>query len=1507
MGSALTVLWERATGYEVYLSLAVSLCILVALVVLLVSCVTCCKGQEINFKEFEDHFEDDLDFTPPAEDTPSMHSSAEVYTLAVPPIALPGPPHLQLLTTTQATGLQVARHRLSYIQEIGSGWFGKVLLGEIYSDPGVARVVVKELKANACAKEQNDFLQQADPYRVLQHPNILQCLAQCMEAIPFLSVFEYCELGDLKSYLVQQDRMLLSTDLLQKMACEIAAGVTHLHKNNFLHSDLALRNCFVSADLTVKIGDYGIGPSKYKEDYISTKEEIYVPLRWMAPELVSELHGALITEDQTKPGNVWALGVTLWELLASAAQPYAHLSDREVLIHVIKEQQVTLSEPQLELPYSDRWYEVLQFCWLPADRRATAEEVHRLLTYLRMQGQRDMEEDFEQRWNALKPNPANRQATTSQSYFPILKPFVDGGMDEVLTVTETSQGLSFEYVWEAAEHDHYGQGHTGQDTTLNYRSMFFPVSQYNKSVLSSPGADVDNQSVSMGVPGIQSMIEAEELDTTKEHYIQLEEQGNGKEVSDTGDIPDPSEKLELSHVNKQKYLVLHNSRLGESSTDIDFFRSSVDSKDSNAQEGQEWSSSDLESPYRTSLFCETSSKNYDSDSWSRSVLELPNISTKSWASDGENSLERGDLQKRESFSSLFQGEDLEAFYSENTERNSNSTNLLSTERLMDNFLFLKEKSLMKDGPCLSEGHQDLGEDVSAAGLSSSPENHYKFSGDKDEIVSGEHKTVSILESADNSVSPKDKLLNFLNLDLNDLEISESLVPSSTLVAGENFNDQLQLNVCSSSEDHVLLHSSESGIDFVYDFSTSQLPESPEVPVCSTNNQSPESCYSANKDIVCTVAKTSNVVESLETSQGDMYWAGVKPSENHRQGSPPLKDVKDLLASDVKHTNNLVSNTFREVSNGTDTASFEVPQTNDSSVDDPFLRLTRYLPSDKSEVQISESQLNERSQDNHLDSSTPNTLSVGSTVGTPDSLDSLDLPEAVHPAEALSSTGPQRLQISYKTADSGYETENLESPEWNSQTVLQDAHAERSTQDFGQPLMVMQSPPDIVVSVADCVQDPQKNGVDVAQEQPLIPSDVELHCGGNQSYRDSAYFSDNDLEPDKILSDSTLEFGSSPALTMLLTRVVEKEEQLEEVPADVQTESTEATYVQEESNSMLVKSNGAPDLVIEENWDKEASLSISDTKKVALSETRSGLTARLNDSTSECESTKDSISSAMSNSSEDNVAPSKLISSSAGESTRLKEPDVEGRYLGKLDNLAVPGRLEDDTDADEEDDDDSDDWENDMGVYRQHSCSSESEDDTVDRVPIIITDSSEVCSLRSLLKKTSACTGKPSHLGSGNSVQQMKTVSFFDDVTVYLFDQDTPTKELSDHLLESSEPVPESSIPVSPFNYLGRFTNSESSTDEEGGGFEWDDDFALAEPSFHNRVANNRSASKMAPSGASRSFPPPPAVRTAEQSWTDASTYSRFSISPVSIASFSLTHLTDSDMEQGGSSEDGEKD
>lgn len=235
--------------------------------------------------------------------------------------------------------------------------------------------------------------------------------------------------------------------------------------------------------------------------------------------------------------------------------------------------------------------------------------------------------------------------------------------------------------------------------------------------------------------------------------------------------------------------------------------------------------------------------------------------------------------------------------------------------------------------------------------------------------------------------------------------------------------------------------------------------------------------------------------------------------------------------------------------------------------------------------------------------------------------------------------------------------------------------------------------------------------------------------------------------------------------------------------------------------------------------------------------------------------------------------------------------------------------EDGGDADEEDEN-SDDSDDDIRAYQLHSSSSDSEDDGVHTVPVIISDDSSAKNLKSLLKPTTLNIEASSSpfAARSNADNSRRAVSFFDDVTVYLFDQETPTKELGDHSLGSNSQVPEFSSPVSTASYLNRFTNSESSTDEEGGGFEWDDDFSSPSPAFLPKTDKDPVSKAMSLSAASRFASPPAAVgRVLEPSWTSSSNYSRFSISPASIASFSLTHLTDSDIEQGGSSEDGEKD
>uniref|UniRef100_A0A667W8I3 non-specific serine/threonine protein kinase n=1 Tax=Myripristis murdjan TaxID=586833 RepID=A0A667W8I3_9TELE len=430
----------------------------------------------------------------------------------------------------------LGRHSLLYLKEIGHGWFGKVLLGEVNAGLSTTQVVVKELKASASVQDQMQFLEEVQPYRTLQHPALLQCLAQCSEVTPYLLVMEFCPLGDLKSYLRScraADSETPDPLILQRMVCEIASGLLHLHKYNFIHSDLALRNCLLTSEMTVKIGDYGLSHSRYKDDYFVTQDQIWVPLRWIAPELIDEVHGNLLVVDQTKTSNVWSLGVTMWELFELGNQPYRHYSDRQVLTYAVKEQQLKLPKPQLKVPLAERWYEVMQFCWLQPELRPSTEEVHLLVTYLCAKGSSEAEEDFEQRWNALRPNLLVELASSASSSFPLLEHFSDSFHsdtgDDLLTVTETSHGLNFEYKWEQARAEQpycssSTSGPLGQGNP-HYQDIYYPIKGGT-----SGGCKTD--SVTSGIspsyyepdhPGVVPVLSAHSPSVSSEYYIRIEE------------------------------------------------------------------------------------------------------------------------------------------------------------------------------------------------------------------------------------------------------------------------------------------------------------------------------------------------------------------------------------------------------------------------------------------------------------------------------------------------------------------------------------------------------------------------------------------------------------------------------------------------------------------------------------------------------------------------------------------------------------------------------------------------------------------------------------------------------------------------------------------------------------------------------------------------------------------------------------------------------------------------
>lgn len=183
----------------------------------------------------------------------------------------------------------------------------------------------------------------------------------------------------------------------------------------------------------------------------------------------------------------------------------------------------------------------MQFCWLQPEQRPTAEEVHLLLSCLCATGAAAAEDEFERRWRSLRPGGGgagpgagaagaalgNAGELATASSFPLLEQFAGDGFhadgDDVLTVTETSRGLNFEYKWEAGR---------GGDT--------FPP----PGGVSSPGCAVRLQELcapDSAPPGVVPVLSAHSPSVGSEYFIRLEEPAPaaGHDPDCAGCAPDP--------------------------------------------------------------------------------------------------------------------------------------------------------------------------------------------------------------------------------------------------------------------------------------------------------------------------------------------------------------------------------------------------------------------------------------------------------------------------------------------------------------------------------------------------------------------------------------------------------------------------------------------------------------------------------------------------------------------------------------------------------------------------------------------------------------------------------------------------------------------------------------------------------------------------------------------------------------------------------------------------------
>ncbi|KAL0969873.1 hypothetical protein UPYG_G00233580 [Umbra pygmaea] len=230
---------------------------------------------------------------------------------------------------------EVPRRNISLTRGLGHGAFGEVYEGVAVGIPGEPtpmQVAVKTLPEVCSEQDELDFLMEALIISKFSHQNIVRCIGVSLQALPRFILLELMAGGDLKSFLretrprLEHPSSLSMVDLLN-VARDIAQGCHYLEENQFIHRDIAARNCLLTTKgqgRVAKIGDFGMARDIYRASYYRKGGRAMLPVKWMPPEAFME--GIFTSKTDT-----WSFGVLLWEIFSLGYMPYPSRSNQEVL------------------------------------------------------------------------------------------------------------------------------------------------------------------------------------------------------------------------------------------------------------------------------------------------------------------------------------------------------------------------------------------------------------------------------------------------------------------------------------------------------------------------------------------------------------------------------------------------------------------------------------------------------------------------------------------------------------------------------------------------------------------------------------------------------------------------------------------------------------------------------------------------------------------------------------------------------------------------------------------------------------------------------------------------------------------------------------------------------------------------------------------------------------------------------------------------------------------------
>ncbi|MBT8106742.1 MAG: HEAT repeat domain-containing protein [Gammaproteobacteria bacterium] len=266
----------------------------------------------------------------------------EIAEAAKPKEVAPAAPEaLPVLDISKLNPGDVIEGRYKYIEKIGKGAFGTVLLmqDEVVDE----QLILKFLNPNVSSDEEmmKRFVHELRYSRKITHRNVIRiydflnlqgCYAISMEYFPSHTLS-----GEIP------DNKPMSIEKVLRYSRDIATGMTVAHQAGVIHRDLKPANVLVNEEGLLKIVDFGVAAAASSGDTQLTKTGYVIGSpKYMAPE---QILGKKVDET----ADIYSVGVIMYEM-ATGIPPYSKGDHMSVMYQHVQGKAKACQEVNADIP-----------------------------------------------------------------------------------------------------------------------------------------------------------------------------------------------------------------------------------------------------------------------------------------------------------------------------------------------------------------------------------------------------------------------------------------------------------------------------------------------------------------------------------------------------------------------------------------------------------------------------------------------------------------------------------------------------------------------------------------------------------------------------------------------------------------------------------------------------------------------------------------------------------------------------------------------------------------------------------------------------------------------------------------------------------------------------------------------------------------------------------------------------------------------------------------------------